>query len=360
MQKFSVGIDISKNDFHACFGSISLTTPFKTVRTAKFDNTESGCKVFDKWLKEIILKKGEGEVTLVMEATGVYFEYCALFLYKAGYRVSVVLPNKSKKYLEALGIKSKTDKVDAQGLARMGAEQHLTLWEPMDGYYYELRSLTRHYQMIQETITAMNNRLEANYHGMQTIKQVTKSSEKIKRDLTKELAIIKTAIEHHIQSNNEVKTKTAQICKIKGVGILTAAVILGETNGFLLFENASQLVSYAGYDIVENQSGTRVGRTRISKKGNSRIRRSLQMPALVTVKYEPYFKMFYERLYKRHGIKMKSYTAVQKKILTTIFALWKKNESFNPEYWKTIRERSCECPLGGFAEAKKVSLAEQG
>ena len=360
MQKFSVGIDISKNEFHACFGSISLTSSFKALRTGKFDNTQSGCKVFDKWLKETILKKGEGEFTLVMEATGVYFEYCAFFLYKAGYRVSVVLPNKSKKYLEALGIKSKTDKVDAQGLARMGAEQHLALWEPMDGYYYELRALTRHYQMIQETITAMNNRLEANYHGMYAIKQVTKSSEKIKRDLTKELAIIKAGIEQHIKTNDEVNKKAAQICKIQGVGMLTVAVILAETNGFILFENAGQLVSYAGYDVVENQSGKRVGRTRISKKGNSRIRRALHMPALVTVNYEPRFKMFYERLYQRHGMKMKGYTAVQKKLLTTIFALWKKNEGFNPEYWKTIGERSCECPLGGFAEAKKVSLAEQG
>ena len=360
MQKFSVGIDISKNDFHVCFGSISLTTPFKTLRTAKFDNTQSGCKAFDKWLKETLTKKGDGELSLVMEATGVYFEYCALFLYKAGYKVSVVLPNKSKKYLEALGIKSKTDKADAQGLAKMGAEQHLSLWEPMDGYYYELRALTRHYQMIQETITAMNNRLEANYHGMYAIKQVTKSSEKIKKDLTKELAIIKAAIEQHIESNNEVKVKTAQICEMKGVGVLTVAVVLAETNGFLLFKNASQLVSYAGYDVVENQSGKRVGRTRISKKGNGRIRRALHMPALVTVKHEPYFKMFYERLYQRHGVKMKSYVAVQKKILTTIFALWKKNESFNSEYWKTIKERSCEHPLDGFAEAKKVSLAEQG
>jgi len=40
----------------------------------------------------------------------------------------VVLPNKSKKYLEYLGFKSKTDKIDAQDLAQMGAEQQLKLW----------------------------------------------------------------------------------------------------------------------------------------------------------------------------------------------------------------------------------------
>ena len=50
------------------------------------------------------------------------------------------------------------------------------------------------------------------------------------------------------------------------------------------FANQRQLVSYAagppgGYDVVENQSGNRSGKTRISKKGNSRIRRILHLPA---------------------------------------------------------------------------------
>lgn len=117
------------------------------------------------------------------------------------------------------------------------------------------------------------------------------------------------------------------------MGLLTVAAILAETNGFLLFENAPQLVSYAGYDIVENQSGTRIGKTKISKKGNSRIRKALHMPSLCVVRYkEKVFTDFFERNYERHGIKMKSYVAVQKKLLTIIYALWKKEEAFNPEY----------------------------
>jgi transposase len=58
--------------------------------------------------------------------------------------------------------------------------------------------------------------------------------------------------------------KIEQICKVKGLGLL---------------RNVRQLVSFAGYDVVENQSGQRVGKTKISKKGNSRIRRMLFLPA---------------------------------------------------------------------------------
>jgi len=57
------------------------------------------------------------------------------------------------------------------------------------------------------------------------------------------------------------------------------------------------------------------------------------MPALTTVQYnEPAFKALYERVYKRTGIKMKGYVAVQKKLLCLIYALWKKNEAYIPNY----------------------------
>ena len=76
----------------------------------------------------------------------------------------------------------------------------------------------------------------------------------------------------------------------------------------------------AGYDVVEAQSGTRVGKTKISKKGNSRIRRMLHMPSLVVIQCEvKQFKDLFDRTYKKHGIKMKSYVAVQKKLLTMIY-----------------------------------------
>lgn len=68
-----------------------------------------------------------------------YFEACAHFLFKAGYEVSVVLPNKAKQYLKAVGLKTKNDKIDASGLARMGAEQCMDKWEPLNDFFFTLR-----------------------------------------------------------------------------------------------------------------------------------------------------------------------------------------------------------------------------
>jgi hypothetical protein len=120
---------------------------------------------------------------------------------------------------------------------------------------------------------------------------------------------------------------------MKGLGVQSLAVIVAETNGFTAFESAAQLVSYTGYDVIENQSSKRVGKTRISKKGNSHIRRALHFAAFNMVRYEVGgFVPFYNRIYDHSKLKMKAYTAVQKKLLTIIYALWKKDQAFDPQY----------------------------
>lgn len=353
MNKYSIGIDISKNDFHACISGIDSYQRVKVLRSGTFKNKSEGFADFIKWVKNTC-KDTAIPLVFLMEATGIYYENCALYLFKSGFNVSVVLPNKAKKYIAALGIKTKNDKADSRALSRMGAEQCLELWQPLGEFFYELRSLTRYYQSIQESITAFKNQLEALEHGMYQNREIIKGLKKIINQMEKQLEEIKGAISNHLYSDPEVAQQVKNICIVKGLGELTVGVILAETNGFTLFKNSSQLISYAGYDVVENQSGKRVGKTKISKKGNSRIRRALHMPALVAVRYNAGgLKTFYERNVDKHGIKMKSYVAVQKKLLVLIYALWKKGEAFDPEYHltNTTGEKEAE-------QSSQVSFAE--
>jgi len=103
------------------------------------------------------------------------------------------------------------------------------------------------------------------------------------------------------------------------------------------------LDSYAGFDVIERESGTRIGKTRISKKGNGHIRRALFMPAFVAVKYkEKALVALYERTFAKHGIKMKSYVAVQKKLLVLVYHIWNKNEAYRSDYQKNSPETEVE------------------
>lgn len=347
MLKYSVGLDISAKTIHCCISGIDATQKVTVKSSCKIDNTLSGFKQLDQWVDK---HHKEKEIPLVinMEATGVYYENCALFLFKEGYSISVLLPNKAKKWLQSDGLKSKNDKIDAQGLSKMGAEKALELWQPAAEYYYLLRALTRQQQSLQELKTAVNNQLHAEELGMYKNKMVIKQLKQHIILMDKQIDDMESAIEKHIATDEKVAEKVRNICKIQGVGILTVAVILAETNGFILFKNAPQLVSYAGYDVIENQSGDHTGKTKISKKGNSHIRRILHMPAfnMIRFKQTPFINL-YKRTFEKHGEKMKSYVAVQKKLLVIIYALWKNNTAYDINYKnKLTRELEQELPLG--------------
>jgi transposase len=72
-----------------------------------------------------------------------------------------------------------------------------------------------------------------------------------------------------ILSEGWIAKKVEKLTTIKGVGFMTVAIIVSETLGFEQFYNIKQVAIFAGYDVLERQSGTSInGESRISKKGN--------------------------------------------------------------------------------------------
>lgn len=354
MIKYSLGIDMAANKFDVCLSTIDVTQKVSNKGSRQFSNTEAGFKLLVSWLDKHHYDKSI-PLVVCMEATGIYYEQCALFLDQLGYRVSVILPNKAKKYLQSIGLKSKNDTIDAKGLSQMGAEQQLPKWNPMGFYFYILRSYTRQLQNLQELKTISSNQLDSLELAMYETKYIINQQKKVIKMYDKLIADLIEKMTAHLKSNADYYEKIENILAIKGVGILTIAVLLAETNGFELFKSASQLVSYSGYDVIENQSGSRTGKTRMSKKGNSRIRRILHMPAFSAVSSkEPIFLNLYSRIYERSKIKMKAYVAVQKKILVIVYALWKNNEKYDANKGMNSRDEEKATSSPNQKQEKKV------
>lgn len=333
--KYSLGIDVSMKDFACCLSLINDQQEVKVKASHKFPNSLSGFKSLLEWVKRH--RKEELSVIFVMEATGVYHEQLAWFLHGKGCTVSIMLPNKAKKYLQAGGAKSKNDQIDARGLAQIGAEKNLDIWTPPSENLFILRSYTRQHQSLNEFHTAISNQLHSIQHSQYQPKDIIKQLKSMLKMYEKQLKEMEQGMDKLIKSDPVLDHHRQNICFIKGVSTLSFAVIAAETNGFTLFENAASLVSYAGYDVIENQSGKHTGRTKISKKGNSRIRRILHMPALCAVREDqPQFEQLFKRVYERTRIKMKGYVAVQKKLLVMMYYLWKRNEKYIPNYEKII------------------------
>lgn len=327
----NVGIDVSKDSLDIVFSTINVDHYVKVKGSRRFSNSNSGFEQVHQWIEN---KRNEAiEVRISMEATGIYHESLALFLHMKNYSISVILPTKAKRYFQAIGHKSKTDGIDAKGLSRMGLEQRLPVWEPLTRNIYSLRLLTRQLEDFNNQRTVFLNQLHALGHSAYEVKDVEKSLKKMVKALDQGIAQLEQAIKKLIETDEVLKTKVEKLLTIKGVGLKTIAVLLSETNGFTSFESQGQLVSYAGYDIVKNQSGERMGKTRMSKKGNAHIRRAMHMPAFSVVRHQvaPFYSL-HKRLMAKGKKKMQAYVAVQRKLLILIWTLWKKNECYDPSF----------------------------
>lgn len=336
--RYCVGIDVSKDSLQVCVSVIDTNGKVTIKGSGKINNKTTAFDSFLAWVDKHCKDKNL-PIRFVMESTGVYHEQLAWYLFQNDLTVSVVLPNKAKHYLKSVGNKSKNDKIDARGLSQMGLEQSLKLWEPLSKNIYQLRMLTRHYQTLQELKNQSENQRHSILHSRTIDKFTLKHLEKLIKVYDKQLDETKQAIAKLVEKDAILKAKIEQLCQIKGLALLSVATIVAETNGFTGFENIRQLVSFAGYDVIENQSGSRVGKTRISKKGNSRIRRILHLPAFNAVRFgEPTCQALFERVFERTKIKMKGYVAVQKKLLTLCYAIWKNDTEYDPNYSNNVKE----------------------
>ncbi len=330
--KQCVGLDIAKNDIQLCFREQLSDGTLRIRVQKKVNNTITGWKNIVIAIDKYRVKAAPNGLTVVMEATGVYHENVCYYLHKQGYTLSVILPNKSKSYAKSLGLKSKTDKIDGQLLAQMGLERTLEIWVAPSDNTLKMKQLARERQMLIDERTSVTNQLHALNHAYGTDTAITKRFDVRLKLLSKQMKEVEQSLVNLVQADPELKVKTDRICTIKGFGFTTAVVLLSETNAFDTFENRAQLTSYAGYDVVENASGNHVGKTRISKHGNSHIRAALYFPSMTAIRHNPEMKELYDRVFETTKIKMKALVAVQRKMLLLAFALCKNETDFDPEY----------------------------
>lgn len=296
-----------------------------------FANTKKGFEALLQWVKKNSV--AEVSVRFVMEATGVYHEQLAYFLDGNDEEVTIVLPNKISNYMRTLEVKTITDKTASEAIARFGLERKLELWKRPKDIYKKLKQLTRERDQLVAERTMVKNQLHAEQAEAEPNKSsVIRIKARIKM-LDKQEQEIKAELSAFIATDAEMKKLIVLLCSLPGIGILTAATVLGETNGFELIRNRRQLASYAGFDVKEKQSGTSVkAKPRISKKGNKYLRKAMHLPSLAAIRHDEKFKAVFARIVSKHGIKMKAAVAVQRKLLEMMFTLFKTNKKYDKEY----------------------------
>lgn len=331
-----LGVDVSRKELVVSLGRLSEDLDAEIYSRRVFANKESGFVAMEKWMDK--QSGASPAVQIVMEATGVYHQKLAYYLRDKGHAVSIVLPNKVSNYMRTLEIKTVTDSSCADAIALLGLSRKLGSWQAPKAIYKELQQLTRERNQIVQELSMIKNQLHAEQQeAIPNPRSVARLEERILL-LNKQEIEIKDDISRCLQGDPEVAQEVGRLSSIVGIGVLTAVIILAETNGFELIRNRRQLSSYAGFDVREKLSGTSVkGKPRISKRGNRYLRQAMHFPALTAIRYEGRFRDLYMRLVDRHGIKMKALVAVQRVLLEMTYTLFKYKSLYQADYQQKIR-----------------------
>jgi transposase len=326
-----LGIDVAQKELVVSLGRMHEDLTPEIYAYKVFPNTLKGFSTLVDWVERRM--DAAVKVRYVMEATGVYHESFAYYLAQRGLEVSIVLPNKISNYVRTLETKTITDKTSSQAIAMFGLERKLDLWKKPKAVYKMLKQLTRERDQVVHERTMAKNQLHAEQAEAEPLDSSLKRIKKRIAFLDKQEKEIQQEIAKVAKEDPQVSSSIKLIQSIPGVGLLTAVIVLAETNGFELIRNKRQLTNYAGLDVTDKQSGTSVrSKPRISKRGNRSLRKAMHLPALSAIGNSKRYKGIFARLVSKHGIKMKAVVAVQRKLLEMIYTIYKTKKVYDDNY----------------------------
>jgi transposase len=175
------------------------------------------------------------------------------------------------------------------------------------------------YKAAKESVGLKQIGIADRYRVKMYLEEVNRSEEQLK-DIERQM---KKLLEEVPYANN--------ILSIPGIGALSCAVFLGELGNPFNFNNPKQIIKYAGYDPQENDSGQRVGRKIISKKGRWMLRKYLYFMSMRVIHRSAFFREYYHGKLKgsnRSLKKKEALCAVAIKLIKVIFALLRDERTF--------------------------------
>lgn len=311
----TLGIDISKKKF-----DVALHLPSGKWKHKAFTNNAEGFQKLTHWLNQLDVEQTHA----CMEATNVYGNALAEYLYDQNHKISVVNPARIKGFAQSEMLRTKNDKQDAALIARFCESLSPDLWQPEPLSTRQLKAMVRRLDMLIEMKQQEVNRLDVSDEVVQDdIRQHIK-------ELEQRIKKIQAQTEDHINGDLDLKRKKELLLSIPGIGEKTMATVLSYFSAIHNFDSAKKLASFCGVAPREYQSGTSInGRGAMSKIGSAHLRKSLFLPAMVALKYNPALKGLKERLSEKGKPKMVIIGAAMRKLIHIIYGVLKSNEPFD-------------------------------
>jgi len=309
------GVDVSKDRLDVC---LRWREPERHADTFFVTQDDAGIDTLVSRLAE------ERPVMVILEATGGFERAVVAALATAGLPVTVVNPRQVRDFARATGRLAKTDKIDAEVLARF-AEAIRPSPKPLpDEETRALQGILARRRQLLGMLTAENNRLPS------ATKPVAKRIAAHIRWLEKELERTNGDLDEMIKASATLCENEGLLKSVPGVGPVLARTLMAELPelGALTHKRLAALVGVAP---LNRDSGTLRGR-RAVWGGRSEVRAALYMGAMVAARRNRVVREFYERLLAAGKPKKVALVACMHKLLLILNAVLKQRTPWRYPY----------------------------
>jgi transposase len=275
------------------------------------------------WLKAL-----PAGACIAMESTGRYHLELASQASAAGFSVYVLNAMDVHHYAKAMGQRGKTDPLDAHLIAQYVAHQllgrgrkRLRPWQPTPRLLGELRDLLKARVQLANSCARLTMALAH-------VTALEEEGRALREHFKKLMAQIDAKVATLMVSDMQLAQGCKRLQTITGVGPQGAA-LLATLLTRIEFANSDALVAYSGLDPRPEDSGSKRGKRRLSKKGDPQLRRQLYLCAMAATR-SALFRPMYEALKGRGLPSTAALVVLARKLLRIAFAVWRSGQPFEP------------------------------
>jgi transposase len=258
-----------------------------------------------------------------VESTGTYHEVFAELADQLGFLVFVLNPKDTRHYAKAVGQRGKTDRVDAELIARMIAHEHTKLhaWIPPTPQQREIDRLIKR----RATLISLRGAVEMSLNELGGFADDLKA---LKTRFNQLIARLDLRVKALVEASPERKQNFTRLCTISGIGPVVGTALVNTLERVPL-KSADAFVAFTGLDPRPDDSGQHRGKRRLSKRGPAELRRLLYMAAMSAIKTKTW-----RPLYDHYRAKGLSSTAtlviLARRIARTAWSIYIHKTEFDP------------------------------
>jgi len=258
-----------------------------------------------------------------VESTGTYHELFANVAHQLGFIVFVLNPKDARHYAKAVGLRGKTDRVDAELIARMIAHEHTKLhtWIPPTPEQREMARLIKRRAKLSSLRQALSMSLKGLDGFAADLKVLRARFDQI-------VARIDERVKALVDANPDRQQHVTHMRAIDGVGQVVSAALVNTLERAPL-KSADAFVAFTGLDPRPDDSGQHRGKRRLSKRGPSELRRLLYVAAMSAKKSKAWKPLFEH--YRAKGLSSTAALVIlARRIARTAWSMYTYKTEFDP------------------------------